>query len=282
MTRFDTPAGIEPLWPLGTYSYFGYPLSFSQRCDVIREAGFEVTSLGLGDEEDLVRAGQEDMMPVLARERGLAVDYVHCAEGRCNLLWSPSEREREVGLKDLLRAVAFCAKHSIAIVVAHITRSKGEQPPPPNRHGIDALSRVIQKAEDNGIRIAVENTQKPGHLHYLFSRIASPCLGLCYDSSHDFLYSASPGELLRQWGHLLLAVHISDNDGLADRHWLPGEGVIDWKRVISLFPPTYRGTLNLEIFPKEPGVEAPPAFLTRAYAGLRRLQEQLNGAHRPE
>lgn len=262
---------------VATYSYFGYPLSFVERLNVIVEAGFAVTSIGLGPEEELVRSGVPDLMPALARERGLFVEYVHAPEGRCNLLWSESERLRKEGRDDLSASIAYCAKHSIPVVVAHITKGKGEQPPPANRAGLDTLIGLAAEALDSHVVMAIENTQKPEYLDYLFSRVSSPALGFCYDSSHDFLYSPEPGRLLKDWGHLLTATHISDNDRTADRHWLPGEGAIDWGLVKKVFPcGTYRGSLNLEIFPRDPARESPLAFLVKARERIEGLARVLN------
>ncbi len=46
-----------------------------------------------------------------------------------------------------------------------------------------------------------------------------------------FLYSPKPGELLERWGHRLMVTHIGDNDGVLDRHWLPGLGTLNWKEI---------------------------------------------------
>jgi hypothetical protein len=36
---------------IGIYSYFGYPLSFNERLETIKNAGFKITSIGLGEGE---------------------------------------------------------------------------------------------------------------------------------------------------------------------------------------------------------------------------------------
>ena len=79
---------------IGIYSYFGYPLSFEERLNTIRDAGFEITSIGLGEEEEFVRKGDRDAMPGLARSKGLFIEYAHAPEENCNYLWSGSEGER--------------------------------------------------------------------------------------------------------------------------------------------------------------------------------------------
>jgi hypothetical protein len=79
---------------IGIYSYFGYPLSFAERLDLIACAGFRVSAIGMGKEEKLVREGKADLMAQLAEDRGLDVEYVHAAEEKCNDLWSEREDKR--------------------------------------------------------------------------------------------------------------------------------------------------------------------------------------------
>ncbi len=261
---------------VGVYSYFGYSLPFDERLETIRQAGFRITSIGLGEEEELVRAGREDEMPGRARSKGLFVEYAHAPDDLCNKLWSDCGEERRETRRKYVSYVNFCEKHSIPTLVVHVSRSKGDQPAPPGVEGLQVLEYLVKHGEGSNVRIAVENTQKPEYLDYLFSRISSPCFGLCYDTSHDFLYSPQPGLLLERWGHLLLATHISDNDGLADRHWLPKEGVVDWNKVKACFPlKTYAGSLNLEIFPKAPESESPLGFLKRAHERITWVEDML-------
>ena len=44
------------------------------------------------------------------------------------------------------------------------------------------------------------------------------------------MFGLSPADAARMIGkEYLRALHVHDNDGKADRHMLPGEGVIDWE-----------------------------------------------------
>jgi len=261
---------------IAIYSYFGYPLPFSERVRLIGQAGFEVTSIGLGNEEDIVRSGDKDLMPELVRAQGLSLEYVHAPEGACNDLWSESEPRRQEARDIYASSIAYCRKHLVPILVIHVSRSKGEQPLPVGRSGLAVIEDLVRYAEDSGVILAIENTQQPVYLDHIFSAIQSPFLGFCYDSSHDFLYSPEPGFIVRQWGHLLVTTHISDNDGLADRHWIPGEGIIPWGELGNSFPSdTYHGFLNLEIFPRDPAKEVPWSFLQRAREGIRWCQGML-------
>ena len=55
-------------------------------------------------------------------------------------------------------------------------------------------------------------------------------------------------QAVRDVGPRLMALHISDNDGSEERHWLPFEGVIDWPAFCSALKEAgYDGPLMYEV-----------------------------------
>ena len=55
-------------------------------------------------------------------------------------------------------------------------------------------------------------------------------LKVCLDVNHIFRDDLS--ELVRKFGKRIVTTHISDYDFVYERHWMPGEGLIDWDRLI--------------------------------------------------
>ncbi|MBQ8214162.1 MAG: sugar phosphate isomerase/epimerase [Clostridia bacterium] len=49
----------------------------------------------------------------------------------------------------------------------------------------------------------------------------------CFDTNH-LLSLEKPHEYIRKIGNKIVTLHVSDYDFLDERHWLPGEGDIDW------------------------------------------------------
>ncbi len=131
---------------IGIYSYFGYPPSFDARLNMMKDAGFEATSIGLGQEEELVKSGEKEVMPELVRSKGLFIEYVHAPDDTCNNLWSESEQSRSEIKKEYRSYIAFCERHNIPMLVMHISKSKGEQATPCNRYGL----RIMRELRDNG------------------------------------------------------------------------------------------------------------------------------------
>ena len=49
-------------------------------------------------------------------------------------------------------------------------------------------------------------------------------------------------------GNRVKTLHISDHDYLDEQHWLPGEGKINWKEVVSALKEIgYEGVFNYEV-----------------------------------
>lgn len=53
-------------------------------------------------------------------------------------------------------------------------------------------------------------------------------IGFCVDVNHINLRE-EPADAVRRLASRILTFHISDNDGVDERHWFPFEGVIDWQ-----------------------------------------------------
>ncbi len=58
-------------------------------------------------------------------------------------------------------------------------------------------------------------------------------LRICFDANH--LLSENPVDFIHKLGDKIITVHISDYDFINERHWLPGEGKLDWQAVLQAF-----------------------------------------------
>ena len=58
-------------------------------------------------------------------------------------------------------------------------------------------------------------------------------IGICFDSNH--LLKEKPEEFVAKVGNRITTVHMSDYDGIDERHWIPGDkrGIIDWVKVVN-------------------------------------------------
>ena len=97
-----------------------------------------------------------------------------------------------------------------------------------------SLAALAEYASAKGAVIAVEDLPRTclgrdsSDILELIS--AHPDLRVCFDTNH--LLSGDPVELIHRLGDKLVTVHVSDYDFINERHWLPGEGKLDWNGVV--------------------------------------------------
>lgn len=249
---------------IGIFSYFGFQLPLDERLRLIKDAGFEATALWWGD-EIAFRDADKDEIPKIVRDYGLVIDNIHVPYENSNDLWSESELVRKAIVDRCISWLNDCAEHKIPRMVMHI--SKGSELPEPNMYGIESMKRILKVAEELNVIVAVENTRRNDYLNLIFSEIHSKSLGFCYDSSHDWLYSMEKAELLKRLGEKLATIHLSDNDGIKDRHWVPKSGIVDWNKIIkALMDANYTGCLFLEVYPDGRDCDlTPQEFLRKVF-----------------
>ena len=260
---------------LGAYSWFGYELPLPERLKLIRKSGFCHTFLWIGSEEPLVESGRAHEMPGMAADAGLVVDHVHAPYENANTFWSDRPSERDALLNENLKLIEYCNRHSISCFVLHVT--KGPTPPPPHAEGLAIFQRLGEEAANAGIKLALENTRATTHLDFILNEVPLESLGLCYDSSHDYLHSCTPTAVLGKWANRLITTHFSDTDGLGDVHWLPIKGIVNWDAVSRAYPASYEGPVMIEAVPQD-RAQPPTEFLADAYQTAVKLREKLPGS----
>jgi sugar phosphate isomerase/epimerase len=71
---------------------------------------------------------------------------------------------------------------------------------------------------------------------------------VCLDPNH--LLGESHSALINALAGKIVTTHISDYDFLEERHWMPGEGKIDWPRLVAALKEVgYSGPFLYEISP---------------------------------
>ncbi len=241
---------------LGIFDWFGYEMPIEERVRLIADAGFDNISIWAGDQE---------IVPDMARRMGMFVENLHTDYENTNALWT-DEPESEGILNRYLDAVRACADYSIPVMVVHL--SGGDNPPEPSILGIERLKRVTELAERNNIIIALENLKRPAYIDYVYERIQSDKLQFCYDSGHENIFSKGE-DLLSKHADRLVVLHLHDNNGIADQHKLPGDGAIDWNDIARRLKRSgYNGAISLEVSrissPRFADV-SPEAYLAEAY-----------------
>lgn len=105
---------------------------------------------------------------------------------------------------------------------------------------LDTLEPALNRAADMGVELVLENIRDtdPTLRRAIVEAADSPALRLSVDIGHAEWAHVSAGAppvdgFIRDGGNLLGHVHLQDADGYADRHWVLGEGSIDFPAIFS-------------------------------------------------
>ncbi|MDD7201767.1 MAG: sugar phosphate isomerase/epimerase family protein [Sphaerochaetaceae bacterium] len=149
----------------------------------------------------------------------------------------------------MLRCFDLDVMLGIPLIVIHPLASDHD----PIEDNLSFLAPFVEKAEQTGVRVALENLEGTGEIQRaddlleLVRRLGSRQVGVCLDTGHAWMRGLNLAQEIRTYGKKLWATHIADNHGSADEHLLPFHGTIDWKSVISSLEEIgYQGDLTFE------------------------------------
>ena len=159
-------------------------------------------------------------------------------------------------------------------VIVHPSRGDNREEELERR--IDAFRRsldtLLPQAESLGIRLACENLQHKGvprplcRMEDLRRAVDEypESVGICLDTGHANNNGLDPADEARIAGERLIALHLQDTDALEDRHWPPGLGNINWRRVsAALIEIGFDGAWTFEVGTGASGPAATAALIRR-------------------
>ncbi|MBR2460168.1 MAG: sugar phosphate isomerase/epimerase [Clostridia bacterium] len=202
---------------------------------------------------------------------------------------SPEDRaERMEAMKRSVYGTALLGCKSL--VVHPIMPFGADSPDHPKRTwemNLEFFSELCGYALSSGITVCLENMP---FIHHPIARVSDIIgfvnelnrdnLRICLDTGHCAVFGDSPADAVKMIGKTrLAALHVHDNDGSADMHWCPYEGVIDWEDFSrALTEVGFEGVFSLECSPHRPQ-EKPEAW-EKAELELARVARRLAGQSR--
>ena len=114
----------------------------------------------------------------------------------------------------------------------------------------ESMAALAARGAELGIVVCVENLPRSclgNTAAELLSIVAADSrLRVCFDTNHLLLESHAA--FLEAAGLLVATLHVSDYDFVNERHWLPGEGKIDWQTLMDgLDAIGYRDAFTYEV-----------------------------------
>ena len=137
--------------------------------------------------------------------------------------------------------------------------------PSPDNHGgshdarlapaKESIAILADIAKKEGCTLCIENLPRTclGNCSDEMLDILSvdDSLRVCFDTNH--LLKQDNVDFIRKVGDKIVTTHVSDYDFINERHWIPGEGKVDWQALIAaLREVNYEGAWMYEVGPQCP------------------------------
>lgn len=217
------------------YINFNYKYSSTNdnRIHLIEEAGFDgVFIYSQYNPRDYIDSILKSSLKIEA----LHLPYKYIVNGKCvnsrfvNVLWEGGDKAFEYVLS-LVDEIRFAHQYGIQNVVMHITG--GSNPPMFKRESLKFFELLLNECDKFRINLCLENLRRLDYLSFIFSNLESSHLKFCFDSGHANAMTQNLNVFpWDQFGHKLQCLHLNDNDGIHDQHYLPFDGNIEWGKLL--------------------------------------------------
>ncbi len=166
---------------------------------------------------------------------------------------------QEFALEQVDKAIKMAERLGAGIVVVHgsaepIGEEERAKRLSKSRSGINILNQHVQSS---GVRLALEVLPRTclgntvDELQLLLADVPQEHTGACLDANH----LANPSQLpdaVRQLGERIITLHVSDYDGIDEKHWMPFRGIVDWGAFANALRDIgYNGAFIYETRPEE-------------------------------
>lgn len=244
-------------WPLGTStSPFANRLNTETFAE-IKAAGISYIEVNMNPMRGKPVEEQKAWVRKIKSESaaaGLKIWSVHLPYGRDWEITEMDEKKRTECVKQFIHFVELAKEFNPEKFVLHasfepIPDEERAQRILNSQQSINTINKEIRKKTKAQLliedlpRTCIGNTI--AEMELLLSRV-DESVGICFDTNH--LLKDKPQDFVRKFGSRITSVHISDYDGIDEKHWLMGKGIIDWPEVIAqLVKSGYSGVFMFEI-----------------------------------
>lgn len=233
-------APVVEQWELGTSS--GLFEKYSQEeFDLFKKNGIEYIELSSGVFKNKTDKEKEAWVQEFKRKADqaeLEVWSVHLPYSKSLDISAINKEVRQSTIEEHKKVLALLAPLNIQKFVIHPStdRIKDEERAVRIKNSIASLKILNEEVRKYDAQLAMEvlpraclaNTSD--ETLKIVNAVGNG-LEVCFDSNH--LLQEKPEEFVAKVGGLITTVHISDYDGVDEKHWLPGRGIINWQKVIT-------------------------------------------------
>jgi sugar phosphate isomerase/epimerase len=182
-------------------------------------------------------------------------------------------------LASLRQALADAQFFGAPMVVIHASSEPiaANERPARLECSLQTLTELREEFRQAGVKMALELLPRSCignclvELERFVERLGAEVCGVCLDVNHGMDQYAHLPQWVKTLGKNLITLHLSDYDGIDEKHWLPGKGVINWPAFMTaLRNIDYRGPFNFEV--SAPG-DTPSARLAALKSAMQWLSK---------
>ena len=146
---------------------------------------------------------------------------------------------------------------------------------------LEFFTELAKTAHQNGVTICIENMPMPkfsigapADTVRFIKAMNDECFKMCYDVGHAAVIpGVDPVQTVYDIRDVLRTVHIHDNLGKVDQHFIPFFGVVDWDGVgKALRDIDFKGTFSLEV---EAPARMPDPFYEETFRLIYRIANRI-------
>ncbi len=192
----------------------------------------------------LIKEGNMMKVAKLAASLGLHVPSIHVGYNP-GVIGSPHKELREEAIEWIERTIDLCQVFKSSYVGIHPGRGSVKG------YMIDSVQRLAEFSQEAGMKLLLETGGEfviiPGTLRETIASIQNKNIGMLVDIGHCARAEENPGQAIRTAGEYLFGLHIHDYSPGERDHLIPGEGIIDFKKIIRVLEDIgYEGVFMLE------------------------------------
>ena len=173
-----------------------------------------------------------------AADSGVTIWSCHAPFGTTDISGT-DETARRRSVQNVIETLDTAVELGAGRVVLHASREPITDEERQQRfvQCIRSLNELCKRASQRGLVLALELLPRTclGNRTAEMQRILDITDGdlrVCYDVNHITLYEGAR-EALKALGSRVETLHISDHDGVDERHWIPGRGIVDWPAFVA-------------------------------------------------
>ena len=202
---------------------------------------------------------QRDLLRVALSRTGIRAATIHAHFGGAYDLSVLDETAFAYALATVDVSIDLAVELDAPIIVMHASAEPVAASERQARIGRaqEAFQDIQERCRAAGKKVAVELLPRTclgntvNELFRLLEPLDPDVFGVCLDTNHLMDRYQSLPDVVRQLGDRLMTLHLSDYDGIDEKHWPPGRGVLDWAGFMAaLSEIDYGGPFNYECKPE--------------------------------